>query len=114
MSPPQDLKAVSRKFPDRVHCEDRLVHAEEREYLMRAADFVLVPSRFEPCGLVDIEFGWRGALCVGFDQVGVLFIRYTESDGEFVRYTESWLNFWHVKPNVVRFCNSSYRILAEF
>lgn len=81
-----------------MHCEDRAVLAEEREYLMRAADFVLVPSRFEPCGLVDIEFGWRGALCVGFDQVGGgggLFIRYneyTELDGGFIRCAEFWLN----------------------
>ena len=26
---------------------------------MLAADFCLCPSRFEPCGLVDIEFGWQ-------------------------------------------------------
>lgn len=27
---------------------------------MDAADFCLIPSRFEPCGLVDVEMGWNG------------------------------------------------------
>ncbi|CAI5499559.1 unnamed protein product [Closterium sp. Naga37s-1] len=39
--------------------------------LMAAADFVLLPSRFEPCGLTDVEFAWKGALGCGF-QVGGL------------------------------------------
>ena len=42
---------------------------EEKRLLMRAADFVLLPSRFEPCGLVDVEFGWQGALGCGFATV---------------------------------------------
>jgi alpha-1,3-glucan synthase len=39
--------------------------------LLAAADFCLVPSRFEPCGLVDIEFGWNGALMIGHDTGGL-------------------------------------------
>ena len=27
--------------------------------------------RFEPCGLVDIEFGWEGALCIGHNTGGL-------------------------------------------
>lgn len=30
-----------------------------------SADFFLCPSRFEPCGLADIEFGWLGAVMIG-------------------------------------------------
>jgi glycogen synthase len=29
------------------------------------------PHRFEPCGLVDIEFGWNGALAIGHNTGGL-------------------------------------------
>lgn len=37
-----------------------------------AADFFLCPSRFEPCGLADIEFGWLGAVMIGHNTGGFL------------------------------------------
>ena len=37
---------------------DHYVAGEEKELLLQATDFCLLPSRFEPCGLVDVEFGW--------------------------------------------------------
>lgn len=43
----------------------------EKDLLLAAADFCLVPSRFEPCGLVDIEFGWSGAVMIGHDTGGL-------------------------------------------
>jgi len=33
--------------------------------LSHPADFFFCPSRFEPCGLADIEFGWMGAVQIG-------------------------------------------------
>jgi len=29
------------------------------------------PVRFEPCGLVDIEFGWNGGLAIGHNTGGL-------------------------------------------
>ena len=53
-----------------------------------------LPPRFEPCGLVDIEFGWNGALIIGHDtgglgkvgfRWGVLFVLRPCCDGTCVR-----------------------------
>lgn len=38
---------------------------DEVPALYYAADFCLMPSRDEPFGIVDIEFAWGGALCIG-------------------------------------------------
>lgn len=34
-------------------------------YIFSGADFALMPSRDEPFGLVAVEFGRKGVLCVG-------------------------------------------------
>lgn len=34
-------------------------------YVFSGADFALMPSRDEPFGLVAVEFGRKGVLCVG-------------------------------------------------
>ncbi|WIA30035.1 hypothetical protein OEZ86_000130 [Tetradesmus obliquus] len=66
------LAALSRSFPGRMFCPlDRYVAGGEKELLLRATDFCLLPSRFEPCGFVDIEFGWAGCLVIGHDTGGL-------------------------------------------
>ncbi|WIA20821.1 hypothetical protein OEZ85_005176 [Tetradesmus obliquus] len=63
---------LSGSFPGRMFCPlDRYVAGAEKELLLRATDFCLLPSRFEPCGLVDIEFGWNGCLVIGHDTGGL-------------------------------------------
>lgn len=54
-----------------LYTAERTIAGQEKHLLMAAADFCLVPSRFEPCGLVDIEFGWHGALSVGHSTGGL-------------------------------------------
>lgn len=49
----------------------RYFSGDDKELLLQAADYTLLPSRFEPCGLVDIEFGWNGALVIGHDTGGL-------------------------------------------
>jgi starch synthase len=57
------LLAAARRFPGRVHAS---VSYDERaaRRLYAAADAVLVPSRFEPCGLVQLTAQRYGALPV--------------------------------------------------
>jgi len=97
------LVRVAPKYPGRIYAPPGAYFSgPDKEMLLRAADFCLVPSRlvysrmsqfitgsvstywrntppsnpykwnrFEPCGLVDIEFGWNGALIVGHDTGGL-------------------------------------------
>ncbi|HTO68446.1 MAG TPA: glycogen/starch synthase [Myxococcota bacterium] len=55
------LVAAARRFPDRVHAT---ISWDERgaRRLYGAADALLVPSRFEPCGLVQLTAQRYGAL----------------------------------------------------
>ena len=60
------LNELSEQYADRMYCPiDHYVAGPEKEMLLQAADICLLPSRFEPCGLVDVEFGWSGALTIG-------------------------------------------------
>lgn len=53
------LSNLAAHFSGRMFCPiNRYVAGSEKELLLRATDFCLLPSRFEPCGLVDVEFGW--------------------------------------------------------
>lgn len=67
------LAALADAYPGRVYAprEGHYVTGDEKAMILMGADFCLIPSRFEPCGLVDIEFGWEGALCVGHDTGGL-------------------------------------------
>jgi len=54
------------KFPGRVaNLVGQYIAGIEKDELIMACDFFLCPSRFEPCGLADIEMGWMGAVMVG-------------------------------------------------
>ncbi len=54
------LKELSAAHPGRVWSGAGLfITGAAKDRLVLAADFCLCPSRFEPCGLVDIEFGWQ-------------------------------------------------------
>jgi glycogen synthase len=66
------LAALAEAFPGRVHnLAGQYVRGAEKAELLLAADFFLCPSRFEPCGLADIEAGWLGALQVGHSTGGL-------------------------------------------
>ncbi|CAI5934785.1 unnamed protein product, partial [Closterium sp. NIES-64] len=62
-------RLAATAYPNRLYASNTVVTARERAALMAGADFVLLPSRFEPCGLTDVEFAWKGALGCGFQVV---------------------------------------------
>ncbi|KAF8067137.1 mok12 [Scenedesmus sp. PABB004] len=66
------LAALAERYPDRMYCpQDYYVAGDEKHMILSATDFALAPSRFEPCGLVDIEFGWNAGLIIGHDTGGL-------------------------------------------
>lgn len=63
----RDLMAdVAIRFPGRAaNLIGQYIEGNEKDELIMACDFFLCPSRFEPCGLADIEMGWMGAVMIG-------------------------------------------------
>ncbi|MCS7047307.1 MAG: glycogen/starch synthase [Gemmataceae bacterium] len=65
-----ELKAVAQRFPGRVAILDGRSESVAKE-IYAAGDFFLIPSRFEPCGLVDYRAQLNGNIPVA-NQVGGL------------------------------------------
>ena len=79
----QGTERLATMFPGRVYnAAGQYVRGNNKEQLilvrithqfttyhhkhhMQATDFFLCPSRFEPCGLADLEFAFAGGVCVG-------------------------------------------------
>jgi len=57
------LAKLVDKYPGRVFSKPEFTALPP--YLFGGAEFALMPSRDEPFGLVAVEFGRKGALCVG-------------------------------------------------
>jgi alpha-1,3-glucan synthase len=57
------LEKLMVQFPGRVYSSP--VFTALPPYIFSGAEFALMPSRDEPFGLVAVEFGRKGALCVG-------------------------------------------------
>ncbi|RMZ91848.1 hypothetical protein DV736_g892, partial [Chaetothyriales sp. CBS 134916] len=57
------LDKLMAKYPRRVFSKPEFT--ELPPYLFSGAEFALMPSRDEPFGLVAVEFGRKGALCIG-------------------------------------------------
>jgi len=57
------LAKLTDKYPGRVFSKPEFTALPP--YLFGGAEFALMPSRDEPFGLVAVEFGRKGALCVG-------------------------------------------------
>ncbi|RMZ77991.1 hypothetical protein DV737_g4093, partial [Chaetothyriales sp. CBS 132003] len=57
------LEKLMAKYPQRVFSKPEFTDLPP--YLFSGAEFALMPSRDEPFGLVAVEFGRKGALCIG-------------------------------------------------
>ncbi|EPY53741.1 alpha-1,3-glucan synthase Mok13 [Schizosaccharomyces cryophilus OY26] len=59
----EKLDFLMKKYPNRVYSRPEFTHLPP--CIFSGADFVLIPSRDEPFGLVAVEFGRKGALGIG-------------------------------------------------
>ena len=57
------LERMMKMYPGRVFSHPEFISLPP--YVFSGADFALMPSRDEPFGLVAVEFGRKGVLCVG-------------------------------------------------
>ena len=57
------LDKLAKMYPGRVYSKPEFTALPS--YIFSGAEFALIPSRDEPFGLVAVEFGRKGALCVG-------------------------------------------------
>lgn len=57
------LEKMMGMFPGRVYSKPEFTAIPP--YIHKGAEFALMPSRDEPFGLVAVEFGRKGALCIG-------------------------------------------------
>ncbi|KAK7732518.1 hypothetical protein SLS53_008403 [Cytospora paraplurivora] len=57
------LQKIMERYPGRVYSKPEFTQIPA--YVFSGAEFALMPSRDEPFGLVAVEFGRKGALCVG-------------------------------------------------
>jgi glycogen synthase len=55
--------AMASRYPDRFFYDNRFLQPLSR-LMMAGGDFALVPSRFEPCGLVDYEASLLGTVVI--------------------------------------------------
>ena len=62
------LDKLMKKYPGRVFSKPEFVQLPP--FFHSGVEFGLMPSRDEPFGLVAVEFGRKGALCIG-SRVGV-------------------------------------------
>ncbi|MBK8479620.1 MAG: glycogen/starch synthase [Proteobacteria bacterium] len=60
----QQLEALAARYPDAVRVYPRFVTGPLNVLSRAGADFTVLPSRFEPCGMTDIEAAWLGAVPV--------------------------------------------------
>jgi glycogen synthase len=55
---------LAEQFPDRVYFNNTF-HLPLSKLIFAGGDFSLIPSRFEPCGLVDYEASLLGTIVIG-------------------------------------------------
>lgn len=66
------FKKVANDFPGRVYnLAGHYISGMAKDELLLATDFFLSPSRFEPCGLADVEMAWLGSVVIGHNTGGL-------------------------------------------
>lgn len=78
------LAGLAHRYADRVHL-DNSFNAPMAKLTQAGGDFALIPSKFEPCGLVDYEASLVGNIVIGRLTGGLAKVRH-------VAYLYNWLD----------------------
>lgn len=58
----ETLSKLQKKYPESVHFKEGFVEGQAKAVWLAGADYTVLPSKFEPFGIVDVEFAMNGAL----------------------------------------------------
>ena len=83
------LARMMQVYPGRVFSNPEFTALPP--YIFSGADFALMPSRDEPFGLVAVEFGRKGVLCVGECSRALPFYQIVETWGERLLYLSEYV-----------------------
>src|SRR4029077_14578964 len=84
------------RYPDRVYF-NRAVNQALSRLILAGGDFCLIPSRFEPCGLVDYEASLLGNVVIGRATGGLTKVRHCA-------YLYEWLYISDRAGEAAAFC----------
>lgn len=58
----ETLTKLQKKYPESVHFKEGFVESQAKALWLAGADYTVLPSKFEPFGIVDVEFAMNGAI----------------------------------------------------
>ena len=101
-----EFRRLARVHPDRVYFNSGFNLALSK-LILAGGDFCLIPSRFEPCGLVDYEASLLGNVVVGRATGGLTKVRHCSYLYEWLdiadRAGEAEAFLWHIKAAIATY-----------
>ncbi|MCG3208843.1 MAG: Glycogen synthase [Anaerolineae bacterium] len=95
--------SLAARYPDRVYFNNGF-NLPLSKLIFAGGDFSLIPSRFEPCGLVDYEASLVGNVVIGRATGGLTKVRHCAYLYDWLdvsdRYGEANAFFWQVKAAI--------------
>jgi len=111
-APPDDLSGkaaeadffrLAQQHPDRVYFNNTF-NLPLSKLILAGGDFCLIPSRFEPCGLVDYEASLLGNIVIGRATGGLTKVRHCAYLYEWLDVSDRWGEanafFWQIKAAI--------------
>jgi glycogen synthase len=98
-----DFVRLAHLYPDRVYFNNTF-NLPLSKLILAGGDFCLIPSRFEPCGLVDYEASLLGNIVIGRATGGLTKVRHCAYLYEWLdisdRAGEANAFFWQIKAAI--------------
>lgn len=84
-----DFSRLAHLYPDRVYFNNTF-NLPLSKLILAGGDFCLIPSRFEPCGLVDYEASLLGNVVIGRATGGLTKVRHCAYLYEWLDVSDRW------------------------